>query len=163
MIDQPILQLLRDCRRLLRGPGLRFMQNRATVQRISSYLAAERATLKFGGSVIAHARANANTIRGVSVDPCEDEVRPHPGGIQVKAWILVPHEVIALLHTTDPSIEVAFARLDRQTREVLILSARHGLSVEAIGTRMRISRRRVRDHLRRGVEAISHAIVPASE
>lgn len=158
MIDQPLLQLLRDCRQLLHRPGLRFVQNSAMVRRIDAYFAAERALPKFGNSTIAHARATAATIQNLTIDAEEGDIRAHPLGIQVKAWLLVPHEMIAMLNATDPAIEIAFAKLDRRVREVLILGVRHGMPVQEIAAQLGMSPRRVRRHLRRGVDALGRAI-----
>lgn len=158
MIDQSLLQLLRDCRQLLHRPGLRFVQNLAMVRRIDSYLAAERALPRFGSSAIAHAHAIASTIGNLSIDAGDDEVRAHPEGIQVRTWLLVPHATIALLNATDSTVEIAFAALDRRTRDVLILRFRHGVRVDEIAAQLRMARWRVRRHLRRGVDALGRAI-----
>lgn len=163
MIDQTLLQLLRECRQLLHRPGLWFVQNYAMVRRIDSYLAAERALPKFGSSVIAHARVTATTIPNLTIDADEDDVRGHPEGIQIRAWLLVPHEMIALLNATDPAIEIAFAKLDWRAREVLILGIRHGVPVAEIALQLGMPRWRVRRHLRRGIDALGRAIDRASE
>lgn len=134
------------------------MQNYAMVRRIDSYLAAERGLPKFGSSAIAHARAIASTIPNLTIDAEEDDVRAHPEGIQIRAWLLVPHEMIALLNATDPVVEIAFAKLDRRAREVLILGVRHGMPVAEIAAQLAMPRWQVRRHLRRGIYALGRAI-----
>jgi RNA polymerase sigma factor (sigma-70 family) len=69
--------------------------------------------------------------------------------------------MIATIERADPALEIAFSRLDRKTRDVLMLSALQGLDVDQIATRLRISRRRVRQYLRQAIDAIADAVDPS--
>lgn len=107
MLEQPVLQLLRDCRAHLRRQ-LPFRATRALIQRIDGLLIAQREAARFGNTIVAQARSTAQLLNGVSIDEDESGVRSHPDGVQVRAWLLVPVEMIATIERADPALEIAF-------------------------------------------------------
>lgn len=159
LMSAPLLaSLLEACRRRLSLPGLGILTNRALIRRIESYQRAANLAPRFGSVIVAYARTRAMTLDGVAIDPGEDETRPSSAGVEVRAWLLIPVDTVEALSLGEPAAEIAFARLDRTIRDVLILRTRHGLELDEIAARLGISRRRVRRALRQGIQVIGESL-----
>lgn len=158
MAHDPISDLLRGCRRGLVRFWLPSRARCALVSRIDGYLEATHAAQTFPDAIIAYARDTAILNRGVQIDPDETETRPHPDGVQVRAWYLVPHTIIASFENPDPVLRAAFAALPPLTQRILIMRMRDGLPVEAIAGDLGLGRRRIRRHIRAAVAAIRRAV-----
>lgn len=157
MSDDPARQILLDCRRSLsRAWGA--LLHRPTIRKIDSYLRMAAVRVESGGRVIERARLDADRFERVAIDAEEVETRPHPSGVQVRAWFLVPNDTLALLEARQNDESGAQVRLSPLTREIVALRARAGLSVGEIAYRKSIPVWRVRWHLRRGVKEIARSI-----
>ena len=158
MAHDPISDLLRDCRRGLTRFFLPGRDRHALVARIDGYLEATHAEQTFPDAIIAYAGDSAILRGGVQIDPDETETRPHPDGVQVRAWYLVPHTIIASFENPDPLLQAAFAALPPLTQRILILRMREGMPVEAIARDLGLGPRRVRRHIHSAVVAIRRAV-----
>jgi DNA-directed RNA polymerase specialized sigma24 family protein len=150
--------LLEACRRRLSLPGLGILTNRALIGRIESYQRAASLAPRFSSVIVAYARTRVTFLDGVAIDPGDVETRASPSGVEVRAWLLVPVDTVEALSLGEPAAEIAFARLDRTIRNVLILRTRHGLGLNEIAARLGVSRRRVRRALRQGIQALGESL-----
>lgn len=155
MTETVTLELLRRCSRQLNKRLPNIPANRALAATIDEYLTGLTQLPLEPNLPEVIARMQTADQKHLSVDRGEKAVRLHPDGIQVRAWWLVPRDVLLALEHLDPEIVAAAATLTPEARDVLKLSRVEGLSGETIATSLGIPRQRVRGHFRHIVAQFS--------
>lgn len=104
--------------------------------------------------IVHQARARVAHLALVSIDADERTVRPHPEGVEIRAWFLVPHAELAVHSIADEAWFNALSVMPATTRDVMLLSQIHGQNSAQIGAALGISSSSARRHLRRAISII---------
>lgn len=158
MTNASLMNLLFDCRRRLSGilPGA--LAHRSAVRRIDGYLDALEIDPAVADNIVIYARNASQRVGGLQIDRGETLTRAHPEGIEVRAWYLVPHEIVTSLEKPERGGRIALMRISPTTRRVLTLKTQQGLSIKEIARTLGIPRWLARWHLRKAVRAVARAI-----
>jgi DNA-directed RNA polymerase specialized sigma24 family protein len=108
--------------------------------------------------IVRAARTELDHAGLACIDPEERMIRRHPEGIEVRAWRLVRHGVLAAERDRARRARTAFAGLPRLTREIVTLCVQQRLDTETIAHNLGISPLLAREHLRLAIRAVADAI-----
>ncbi|GAA0309300.1 hypothetical protein GCM10009087_19180 [Sphingomonas oligophenolica] len=98
-----------------------------------------------GPPAIALARSRYADRADVAIDPLETQCRLHTDGIEVRAWVLVPHGDVPprLAGILAPSI-AKLSQLSPRVRQIFFLRTAYGIPMRDIAVLLDIPRRSVR-------------------
>lgn len=124
---------------------------RAELERLPSAKAIDRP----GPPAIALARQRYAADADITIDPLETESRLYPGGIEVRAWVRLPREVIPgrMVEAVETSTE-KLQSLSPQVRQVFFLSSAYGLALSDIALLLRMRLRHVRRAMLEAIAAL---------
>jgi hypothetical protein len=105
--------------------------------------------------IVHQARARVAHLSLISIDLDEHRTRPHPEGVEVRAWYLVPVKDLAKEQLGDPAWLSVLSTLDPRTRMALVLSQTEGFDSNQIARALGVSPRSALRHLRRAIAAIA--------
>jgi hypothetical protein len=105
--------------------------------------------------IVHQARARVAHLSLVSIDLDERRTRPHPEGVEVRAWYLVPAKDLANEQLSDPTWLSVLSTLDPLARMALVLSQTEGCDSNQIARALGMPPRNARRHLRRAIAAIA--------
>jgi DNA-directed RNA polymerase specialized sigma24 family protein len=154
MTDAPIRALLEQARLHLAQIIPNIVANRRLARQIERELRTDPQHAP-RRTAIAVARALVVNVENVTVDPTENATRLHPDGIEVRAWYLVRRSDRPGSSVADPQWLAAAKAMPPIVREVLALSQVDGLDRAEIATRLGISPRAAKRHLRRAIAIVA--------
>lgn len=110
---------------------------------------------RLGPPAIALARQRYAADADIAIDPLETESRLHPGGIEVRAWVRLPREVIPtrMVDAVETSTE-KLQSLSSTTRQIFFLSTAYGLALADIALLVRMRPRHIRRAMLEAIAAL---------
>lgn len=143
-------------RRIARAWHILFPRSqRRILEDIEAWLSLQPPDEETRRAVVRWARTQLPVGDCISIDRHETMCRARPQGLEIRAWYLVPHNIVAAISSPDPTVDEAAMALPALTRAILILSVRHGMSIDEMSLAFGLSRSALRKHLRRAVNMVA--------